>query len=196
MSKNDNTKAVYQSIRLVPFIDILYGLAIGTAFTVFPVDPLRRWQTSLVFLTTIWFAVQDWYEYHLDQNRIQDNKLRDPGAHIHMMAILNTLVIHLMFRYAGLEILRSWLLSYGALCLLGSIYNIRVEFKNNKLFALMAFVRAILWSVFAFLLLPLVNRWMPSFEQITILAVVWLVEIIHIILIARLERPMDMISSW
>lgn len=188
MLKNDNTQAAYQSIRFVPFIDILYGLAIGTGFTLFPDDPLRRWQTALIFLTSIWLTVQDWYEYHLDQDRIQGNKLHDPGVHIHMMSVLNTLAIHLMFRYAGLEELRNWLLSYGALCLLGSIYNIRVEFKNNKLFALMAFVQAILWSASAFLLLPFVNRWMPSFEQITILALVWLVEIIWIVLIAKLER--------
>ncbi len=80
----------------------------------------------------------------------------------------------------------------GAFCLLGSLYNILMDFRHRRLFALIALGQAVLWWLAAATLLPWIKGWALGFEQLATLVLVWLIEVVWIALIARLERAPEM----
>ena len=49
---------------LIPFIDILYSLAIGTGFVFFPENPLENIAGTFAYVFTVLITAHDWYEYH------------------------------------------------------------------------------------------------------------------------------------
>jgi hypothetical protein len=114
----------------IPFIDILYSLAIGTGFTYFPEFPLQNLPGTVFFIFTLLVAAQDWYEYHDKANIIPKKQ----ELQYHIWQILVVLALNQMFRHSTAVSLQSWLVYFGIFAILNAFWNAFTRFSNHWLF--------------------------------------------------------------
>lgn len=116
---------------LIPFIDVLYALAIGTGFMSFPKDPFSNVFGTVVFIYTLFIAAQDWYEYH-DKAGLIPEKRR---LVYFILQIFVILALNQMFAHSVAPSLVAWLIYGGVFCLLNVVWNIITPFERHLLYA-------------------------------------------------------------
>jgi uncharacterized membrane protein YvlD (DUF360 family) len=115
----------------MPFIDILYALAIGTGFMSFPNNPEKNILGTTLFIYTLFITAHDWYEYH-DKVKVIPEKRYLMYFIIQIFVIL---VLNQMFRHSVVYSLISWLAYSGVFCLLNTLWNIITPFERHYLYA-------------------------------------------------------------
>lgn len=138
---------------LIPFVDILYGLAIGTGFASFPKDPLSDAFGTAVFIYTLFIAAQDWYEYHDKADLIRQNHRLTYA----ILQIFVVLVINQMFVHSVSSSLVPWLVYAGIFCVLNVIWNIITPFRNHLLYATTSGILALTALFFSVIYQNLLN---------------------------------------
>lgn len=115
---------------LIPFIDILYSLAIGTGFVFFPENPLENVAGTFAFVFTVLITAHDWYEYH---DKVE---LVPKGQELlyHTWQVFVILALNQMFRHSVAPSLQSWLIYFGIFAILNVVWNAFTEFVNHWLF--------------------------------------------------------------
>ena len=115
---------------LIPFIDILYSLAIGTGFVYFPENPLQNLAGTVAFVFTLFITAHDWYEYHDKVDIIPKDRI----LFYHLWQIFVILTLNQMFRHSVTPSLVSWLIYFGVFATLNAIWNGFTQFINHWLF--------------------------------------------------------------
>lgn len=124
---------------LIPFIDVLYALAIGAGFVAFPKNPLADYFGTLVFVYTLLIAAQDWFEYH-DKADMVPEKHRLGYVVLQVFVIL---ALNQMFAHATSDSLVPWLIYAGIFCSLNVVWNVITPFVRHSLYAVTSGVLAI-----------------------------------------------------
>ena len=115
---------------LIPFIDILYSLAIGTGFVYFPENPLENIAGTFTFILTLFIAAHDWYEYHDKADVVPQDK----AGFYHLWQVFVILVLNQMFRHSVTPSLVSWLIYFGVFATLNAVWNAFTRFVDHWLF--------------------------------------------------------------
>lgn len=104
--------------RLVfkPFVDILYSIAIGLGFNVFPPNPASDMPATILFITTLGLALNDWYFYRTHSKDQLDLRELFPQ-------ILTILALSQMFRHSADGTFEAWCWYAAMFAFLGSHWN-------------------------------------------------------------------------
>lgn len=116
---------------LISFIDVLYGIAIGTGFMSFPENPFTNQLGTVVFLCTLFITAQDWYQYHTNANVVPEK------SHLSyfIIQIFVVLALNQMFVHSSKENLVAWLLYLALFGAINIIWNIITPFENHMKYA-------------------------------------------------------------
>jgi hypothetical protein len=114
----------------LPFIDILYSLAIGIGFDHFPETPLENTAGTAAFMLTLLVAAHDWYEYHDKLDIIPKRQV----LRYHLWQVLVILALNQMFRHSVAPSLAAWLIYFSIFAALNAVWNAFTKFVNHWFF--------------------------------------------------------------
>ncbi len=159
----------------IPFIDILYSLAIGTGFVYFPENPLNNIAGAFAFMFSLFIAGHDWYEYH-DKAEIIP-KERELLYHVWQAFVV--LVLNQMFRHSVESSLQSWLIYFGIFATLNAVWNAFTKFVNHWLFvgttsivAIGSFTAGFFYNKIIVFLPNVDGRWLILFGELLLIVLV------------------------
>lgn len=163
------------TIMFIPFIDILYSLAIGTGFVYFPINPLENVPGTVIFLFTLFVAAQDWHEYHDKVDVISKEKL----LFYHIWQIFVVLALNQMFRFSAEPSLIPWLAYFGIFAILNAIWNAFTIFLNHWLFVITAvllatgnFAAVFFYSVLVSAVPDIDSRWIIFLGELLLVGII------------------------
>lgn len=169
----------------IPFIDILYSLAIGIGFDSFPDNPLDNLAGTVAFILTLLIAAHDWYEYHDKASIIPKGQ----ELHYHLFQIFVILTLNQMFRHSVKPTLASWLIYFGIFAVLNVLWNAFTRFTNHWLFVVTTSLLAIgnlsagiFYSSIVGLVSGIDARWIILVGELLLIGIVFL-------LIRTFNRP-------
>lgn len=136
-----------KNMVLIPFIDVLYALAIGSGFSAFPKNPPKDYFGTVVFIYTLLIAAQDWFEYHDKADIIPD---RHRLGYV-VLQIFVILTLNQMFVHATSDSLVPWLVYAGVFCLLNGVWNVFTPFVRHYFYAVTSTCLAVVAFVLVFL---------------------------------------------
>ena len=143
---------------LISFIDILYGIAIGTGLAMFPKNPLDDIPSSILFLLTLLIAGHDWYEYHSNETSTKENQ----KFTYFFIQIFIVLMLNQMFVHSTNTNINAWLWYFVIFMVLNTAWNLLFEFENHYWYALNSFIIAIIISITT---LTSIQNWIATFSN-------------------------------
>lgn len=161
---------------LISFIDVLYGIAIGTGFIAFPKNPLTDMTSSLVFLFTLLISAHDWYEYHTNEKYGEGKMLFYFVIQIFIVLMLNQMFIH-----ASDTTITAWLSYYVIFVSLNVIWNFFLMYENHRSYVI-SNVLMIAICVVIILNIDLFGR-LPLEPKLIVSSIVFLLHFAHLFLV-------------